>query len=268
MVWEVIAGGAGQLAGDLLDYRASQQDRQANVAMTEADRRWRAEQAQLGRDFSQGQMMMSMNESVQRRVADAQKAGISPLAALGVPGAGMPGSPAVPGSGIGATGSASGNRSRLFANLARTLSEIGMREQAKQAQEKTKYMKARTNAVNQQVAAARLAYWERRLKLLGRTASAAATIQRQKGDPRFTGQAYEGMPKMGRYVLGYDNRDPDHRLGLGDAYFTHPDLAEALEGFWPGVHGAWGTVQTWADAAGKMIGKALHEATQAFPLRS
>ena len=95
-----ITGGA--VGGAVLDAIGGERDRRAAREAQERGNRFQAEQAQIQREWQERLFGISLDETVSRRVADARRAGISPLAALGVAGAQAPTATSIPGASFGA----------------------------------------------------------------------------------------------------------------------------------------------------------------------
>lgn len=155
-----------------------------------------------------------LNTSVERRVADAKRAGIAPLAALGAPGAQLPafqvnntrGGPETSLSGVGEMLSGVGQAAASIQNR-RDRKRERIADRASRLQ-----LEQHRNVIHEQ----RLRIAERALKLHGMTAVA----QHQAG---------VGPKKMPIYVRGYDNRPGEAPLGEGEYWFMDPELAESTD---------------------------------------
>lgn len=215
------ASGIGTLVAGRSARRAADKDRQAQLQAFERQQ----------------------TSTVQDRVTDAQAAGISPLAAMGVQGTAPLNLSTSRRGGVGNSMQAIGDMVRDFAEF-----ETGRRQakeernqrradRAQRAQESVQ--KAQTSAIRQQTELARLRLAERKLGLVGPSAIA----EHQSG---------KGPKRMPIFVIGEDNRS-GHRLGEGEYWVVHPELAEGLEGVGALGITAGGNVQEFGKAVGDVI---------------
>lgn len=222
MSWIPLAAAAIGAFGSVLSNRASARASVgANAANLAHQERWNQQ--------SQANWFEAMHHSVGNRVNDARRAGISPLAALGMPGSGGPASFSVGGqvpvrgghAGAAMKGVAAAMMDHEDRKLALEHRRIDESREARRDMYAFEDRRARhqLDVVRAQVLASQLELANRRLQHMGRDAE-------------------EAMPL---YIAVRDNREELRERGHKGLVALNPPLAESYEGLGPLVISGSGT---------------------------
>ncbi len=180
-------------------------------------------------------------ETVQDRVKDAQAAGISPLAALGVGGSSLPSFS----TGARRAGTGGGGMQAIQKMMSGIMAGQEGRERQKdrvterESRATNQKTRAETDALRMQTEMARLRLAERKIQLMGASSIAEHQAQTQ-----------QKMPIYQRY---YDNRDAGQSLAPGEMWVPVEQFSEGMEG----TGGSLATGYAWGDEKRRQIGAAF-----------
>lgn len=219
--WMAAAG----IGGTLLSFIGGEQDRQSAEA-----------QSRAMVNFQRDAFQQSQHQTIQNRVRDARKAGISPLAALGVPGTQVPSFAGR----VGGTSSTATNAARAINELA----EQYQRQEIYRSQAETKKVQAETDAVQLQNMIAQGKLLEAEVNKLSVAPGGKKMIDQY-------GREVEMIPA---FRGAYDNRTND--LPPDALWVLDEEVAEGMEGtggLWtsgianvqPPIARAWNAFKAW-----------------------
>lgn len=195
---------------------------------------------------SQANFERTMTSTVQSRVADAQAAGVSPLAALGVGGVSLPHlQVSRRAGGVANVLSGVGDLAARYMEGQEQRAESQERDRRRAAALDREKTQATIDAVRLQNERHRLEYARRRLQLLGPMATATHQMQPDKNG------------RWPIYIKGYDNRATLGPIGPGEWYFVHPELGEALEGVTPSILSAGASGDSILRQAGAAVSEGV-----------